>query len=250
MSHSPNSISEIERFLGRYREFESSWWQVRKNEDFEAFTSLINQYRVFRSKTADIKKKEVPFFNIFDILNIRHLEEVLHTPMLCHFLDPKGTHEHQDLFLHLFFEKVLGVNVDMTNISNVLVDEEFSTPHGRIDIFLRYNLNGKKHVLIIENKIYAGDQKEQLKRYYLFAKDFMELPDEQIQIIYLKPRVGEPSHYSIDKELFELLRSKNVLHLKGYREDIYPWLVACYDKVESPSIKAIIKQYSRIIKSL
>lgn len=116
-------------------------------------------------------------FNIFQITRIGEKEVTLHSRFIAELLNPRGTHKMDDVFLVHFMKMInshLERNHDFNQINNFsginvyveksigLINEDF-TKGGSIDILLRFN-NG--NYLIIENKIYAGDQKGQLRRYY------------------------------------------------------------------------------------
>lgn len=78
----------------------------------------------------------------------------------------------KDAFLREFI-KISDIDTEL-DTKEATVETEYSigyknndsTEGGRIDIFVYDN---KKNAIIIENKIYAGDQKNQLLRYYNYA---------------------------------------------------------------------------------
>ena len=83
-------------------------------------------------------------------------EVKLHSALICGFLNPLGKHYQGDVFLETFLESV-GLKAWFGNTSNAEVYKE----RKRIDIHIT---NGNRHI-IIENKIWAGDQDRQIERY-------------------------------------------------------------------------------------
>lgn len=108
----------------------------------------------------------------------------------------------------------------------------------------------RNYKLIIENKIYAADQKKQLDRYNQYLSAHLKLPAECMKILYLKPYAAPSSHESIDKDLYDSLRSQGLLLEVGYREHIKPWLEGIIDSIESGTVKSFINQYYQIIRFL
>ena len=70
-------------------------------------------------------------------------EVKLHSALICGFLDPLSNHYQGDVFLETFLECV-GLK-----------------EYKNIDIYIT---NGERHI-IIENKIWADDQPQQIQRY-------------------------------------------------------------------------------------
>ena len=107
-------------------------------------------------------------FNIFTVLEIGHLEKV-HSAILAELLNPNGSHGQKDGFLKLFY-KACNLNYDVSiekrrvvrnEVSVGLVSEDYCEG-GRIDLLVE--IEGENSI-VIENKIHALDQKNQLVRY-------------------------------------------------------------------------------------
>lgn len=238
-------------FLEKVHKFNEQWWAERFDVDTSQFQALKLRLLPFEEKLAEMRKKDSPDFNIFRILNVHHYEEVVHTPVLGHLLDPKGDHAQGSLFLDSFFDKVVGMsNFRYLDTQHFEIYEEMSTPYGRLDIVMHYNIGIQDYKLIIENKIYAADQKKQLDRYYRYLSAHLKLPAECMKILYLKPHAAQPSHESINKELYDSLRSQGLLLEVGYKEHIMPWLEGIIGSIESDTVKSFINQYYQIIRSL
>jgi len=82
-----------------------------------------------------------------------------------------------ECFIEMFCSPITRQNF---KIEKANIFTEYSTNEGRMDILIKDNNN---HAIIIENKIYADDQWEQLKRYKTFAQK--EYGERNYQILYL-----------------------------------------------------------------
>ncbi|MBO4840356.1 MAG: PD-(D/E)XK nuclease family protein [Bacteroidaceae bacterium] len=182
-------------------------------------------------------------FNLFTSLN-QSTSEIIHSRMIAELLNPKGTHGRGPLFLNKFMSLY---NFEFAfDIESVSVSTEFDigpisknfTSGGRIDILIT---DADNNALIIENKIYATDQKNQLLRYANYAKS----QKYNYRIVYLSLDCHEPSEFSTGKN------PKYDYVLFSYEEDIIPWLDYCM-QVCSPegTLFSSLFQYSQCIKEL
>lgn len=186
-------------------------------------------------------------YNLFSILNIERYE-LKHSALIANLLDPKGSHGCGDAFLRAFFEIALKERAypfeDCTHLHSYT--EYYTGPiagdtGGRIDILVKSSHYG----LIIENKIYAGDQDKQLIRYDNYGKEVFGA--DGYLLVYLT-LYG----YDASKESTATKSAEEVGYLRlSYAEDILRWLEQCarlaYDK---PLVRESLNQYIRTIKQL
>ena len=112
-------------------------------------------------KYAKLEETAQSSFNIFSILRQESEEVALHSRFLTELLNPKGSHKCGNIFQILFMKMILGDN--WKDGEPLFAQYEVSVGDlGRIDILLK----GSQHIYVIENKIYAEDQPEQLQRYF------------------------------------------------------------------------------------
>ncbi len=193
-------------------------------------------------------------FNIFTLLRKSSDEVAVHSRFLAELLNPNGNHG-MSIFQRLFIEKVINAIIETNNeeyqwqrekiAPNNRFSCSFEKSHGkfgRIDILLE----NKEKIIVIENKIYAEDQKKQLERYYnaCLEKGFRH---ENIYVIYLNLCGDEISNYGKGN------LSKHDFAQISYKEDILPWLECCLetDEVKQfPHIEQTIIQYCTLIKKL
>lgn len=204
--------------------------------ELNTITTLLSQINIINKKYDDIAKITGENFNIFQILQIESDEVRLHSRFIGELLNPKGRHNQGILFLKLFIEK-FGFN-DYTHeqLENTYVKIEESVGElGRIDIVLK-PYNGKE--IVIENKIFAIDQPEQLLRYR------NAYPNAHLLYLTLDGKIpnGDSSGHLISKIDFWCI---------SYKSDILLWLEDCHkSSYNLPLIRETLAQYIYIIKYL
>ena len=201
-------------------------------------------------------------FNIFSVLGLETSEVRTHSAFLASLLNPNGDHGVSKVFLDAFVNAMHYEELQL-NTKESSVDVEYDTGNGRIDILISDN---NKKAIIIENKIYAGDQPEQMKRYYDYAKSEFT---NGFRLLYLTLDGHNPSKESTDElqtNQFNRLAYRNTFPLNEETQlesqelakdgnlvdnDILIWLEECvkiaYDK---PLVRETIIQYIQLIKSL
>ena len=224
---------------------------------------------------------ESPDFNLFKVLGIHSREVKTHSALLANLFDPNGTHGQGDLFLRAFleygagegeflppeyanlstreWESVCEVSIQAVrqvetdgeeNIENIEVSPQTDT--GRLDIVLRNpNPNRRDRALIvIENKIYARDQEEQLIRYESWLQANRAFWPRQA-LLYLtldgrepkkKPsRCRKPGDPESDAPAHACI---------SYREHIREILASTVGKINSQLVATVVRQYLDLIPRL
>lgn len=219
---------------------------INKNE----IKNIFDRVSSIRSKYDEIEEITGSKFNIFKILKVSKEETRTHSAFLAEMLNPKGSHGMGTIFLKLFLQKI-GLqekyDFDNGNIDDISVKKEKFigyinkdyTEGGYIDIFIKIN----DYAIIIENKIYASDQKNQLLRYYNYKnKKFTK----GFKILYLTLFGKEASEYSCNNKI----TSKDYISI-SYKEFIIEWLHQCKKEVTSkPILRETISQYINLTKQL
>ena len=249
-----NELNQIVTFLEKYKSFQSRHLDEKISHYKSDLGNLLNGYKKRKINFNARDRKEAIRFNIFDILNIRSAETKTHTPFLKNLLDPNGTHGQGNLFLHTFLQNFIPknktANFDLKNIGDYNVIEEKATRGGRIDIYIDSLDISKKFGIVIENKIYAGDQPKQLERYYDYLKKTKGLSNKQIIMLYLTVDGSNPSQYSITETLRTRLFSEGILKNISYKTDIKNWLDQSSREIKAPKVKKLICQYLETINHL
>jgi hypothetical protein len=210
--------------------------------ELHQYKNLLDQVNAINTRYKKINELTGENFNVFRILKLESSEVRMHSAFLAELLNPKGTHGQKDVFLKLFVEAFC-FKKKLIETENCAVEiekhtgflNETQTEGGRIDIFItdRY----KNHI-VIENKIYAGDQKNQLVRYHKYSPNS--------NLIYLTLFGTEPSIESRG-----ILEIDNHYKCCSYTTDIYNWLEKCRKEVTIlPILRESITQYLNLIKYL
>ncbi len=244
------TIKQFKTLLTEYRKLENTFWQECFEADKSQFKAFQQIFRPFDARMQELLTVETPFYNVFDILNVSRYEEKVHTPFICHLLNPKASHEQKALFLDIFLRNVLELPMSYKDFTFFTINEELSTTDGRIDIIIEFKVAGRSKAIIIENKIYAGDQESQLERYHNYLVNRLHLNQNDVKLIYLTPQGTKPGPLSISPNLAKELRGSGQLVEIGYRQHIIPWLIDCYQKIKSPRVQQILHQYIKTIESL
>ena len=134
---------------------------------------LVDSYVLKRKEIEKVYENSGILYNIFDVLKLSSSEVRLHSSILASLLGASN-HGAKSAFLKEFLRiPVLAQNEWFVDLSKVIIEVEkyigpkTETTGGRIDLFLT---DGKKS-LIIENKIYAYDQENQILRYHNYKPD-------------------------------------------------------------------------------
>ena len=245
-------ITNIEALICEYEMVKLNFEQERISEDVPKYNALLDDYSAMRKEYFSWNRKKAERYNIFQVLNIRHAETKTHTPFLINLLNPKGSHAHGLLFFDLFINTIAPENKKHLyrdlKISNLRVKEEKCTEDGRLDIIIESFGTNKPFVIVIENKINAKDQREQLSRYYSHCKK-SGYTDDNILLIYLTKCRKEASDSSMPFLERERLKEANVLVNMSYRQDMKNILKAYIKQLESKKVKFITRQYLEIIRT-
>ena len=199
--------------------------------------NLLIQVSIINKKNNEILDATGGRFNMFRLLGVNHYENT-HSSILAEFLNPNGSHGLKSIFLKSFIDiEVLGDFSEVFDFNGSTIQTEAPTGNGRIDILIE-DSNG--HAIIIENKIYAVDQWEQLKRYNEFG--LQKYGNGNYKIFYLTLYGTEASEHS----------RKDVEYIQiSYASHIIIWLEHCVNlSSRFPLVRETINQYINHIKHL
>lgn len=206
-------------------------------------------YKVSKLVDADRKiqeerRKRGEKFNVFNVLGLWSEEVRLHSAFLSELLNPNGNHGLNDKFLKAFIEiacKGFDINTEYCTITAEYYIGAVTTDGqrgGRIDILIR---SGNR-AIIIENKIYAGDQVKQLIRYENFAKD----NNLDFQLLYLTLYGDNAADDSCVNGEYKVSYEPI-----SYSQHIIRWLDRCIEfSSRQPLVRETIYQYQTLVKQL
>lgn len=202
-------------------------------------------------KKSEVEKAEAhkrgEHFNIFNVLDLTSDETRTHSAFIAELLDPNGSHGLGDQFLQSFVNTIDCLKSWHFDTQSAKVHKELSiggknedcSEGGRIDIVVESN--GK--AIIIENKIYAGDQEKQLVRYYNYGtKNY----SNGIRLLYLTLNGEDASEYSHEK-----LVINEDYYAIAYNHEISDWLQRCIEfSARQPLVRETLIQYQNLINQL
>jgi len=131
-----------------------------------------NSLHRFVANNNDLEELEAQL-NSFNPLKILRIEnhEIRHSNILAWLLDPNGNHNLGSAFFKKFISEViinnenLETDLEIFHVQDMpLTDLNVEREWNNIDILLSSNTS--KVVILIENKVKAGESKGQLNRYY------------------------------------------------------------------------------------
>ncbi|WP_278909532.1 PD-(D/E)XK nuclease family protein [Leyella stercorea] len=220
--------------------------------------NILSQVRIVSRKIKEQRKEKFERgenYNIFNDLGFMSDEVHLHSMFLANLLNPKGSHGQRGKFLEAFLKMLQksfpAISADrlVLDTANASVEVEkyigrqTDSEGGRIDIYL----TDGKHSIIIENKIYAGDQHHQMLRYWNYEMSQKgDDTEKSFVLIYLTLDGCSPSKESLGEDLKE-----NDIVCLSYKSDIREWLDRCVELASrTPLVRETINQYISTIDIL
>lgn len=225
-----------------------------------ATSILLTRVSEIRMKHELIAELTGENFNVFSILGLQSYENRTHSAFLRELLDPCGSHGMGDAFLKAFIRLLrakfselsafnLGNQIEELPIAAKVVTEfhlgyksEDLSEGGRIDLVISPDAGGWR--ILIENKVYAGDQECQLVRYHN--------SDQSALLLYLTLEGSEASDYSVSNKANnqKLIAWEDYIPI-SYRNHILAWLEDCAKEASSrPLVRETLVQYAHLIRTL
>lgn len=179
-------------------------------------------------------------FNVFTTLLAIGDETRLHSRFIAHLLNPKANHDCGSLFLDLFLDVICEKNTELRDVISEIKGsecleartEKSTDGKRRIDIYLQFN----KFKIAIENKIWAGEQGDQIADYATFISS-----DKINNFLFYLTLDGKESQTAAGRDYFRI----------SYAEHINAWLKKSLKALEAqPNICHVVKQYHNVVKKL
>jgi len=212
---------------------------------------------------VDRTKKEVdrlvaPDFNLFSILGA---DEVRLSNMISSLLNPTSEHGQGDRFLQAFMDVLHEVVTKKQALGDYQIGEvlcqqiqqewrcnptsikvaleqttsSIAASSRRMDILV----SGNDFGLMIENKPWTWDQKDQLADYYVHLSNCFN----GSIMVYLSPSGTDPSEWSLPKQKMGELKKDGQLIVIGYRPHLIKWLRKCHATAEADRVRWVIGDF-------
>lgn len=176
-------------------------------------------------------------FNLISIMKMENNERYTHSAIIAELLNPDGSHGYDNRFLKLFLETV-GYShfspdvclVSVEHYAGVQSTDDFSS-RTFVDIVIRNNCNQE---ILIENKIWAGDQFKQLER------TLQSATAADAKVIYLTPFGNEyTQNASVEYDRV------------SYQKHISEWLTKCIlESSQTPIVSHSIMVYKNLVDKI
>lgn len=179
-------------------------------------------------KTKNEIKENALNFNIFSALGVLR-KETFQSRFLAYLLNPKEQHCQDAIFLNKFLERLDIPAIDLQNIQ--ITPEYDAGAFGRMDIVITCQENN--WIVVIENKIDAGEGEQQLERYSNWLKEqkyklkklifltptghesVTAIKDSYRQFSYLElAEIFEPSLNTITANVVRVVLEQYIINLK------------------------------------
>lgn len=200
-----------------------------ENQTLNLLKNIIeNRDKIFES-INEAKEKLIPIINLINILGNTYYE-VSNSSLLYNILKIKFKYDNKEInfakdFSEYIIKEKLGndsVNINSSNISVYREERPSIESKSRMDLFI----NSNNFEIIIENKIGASDQPNQLKDYYDNRINENKNNDKikgNIFIVYLTRYGYKPSEISIKENERKKLEKENKICYLSH-DDIAKWI--------------------------
>jgi PD-(D/E)XK nuclease superfamily len=216
-----------------------------KYADFtEQFTSLRTELGRLSNLAEENARKHAANFNIFWVLGVHRREVQTHSAFLAELLDPKGAHGQGFVFLERLlqycrrFPDFPQVTHSMLENAKWEITTEKTADGCRLDIVVECR-EEPRFLMVIENKVGASEQPDQIKRYGQWITEKQECPPERCALLYVTPH-GDRSATAGDTKYFRI----------SYHRDIVAWLRSAAGKDSPYLLRKLIEQYIDVIGEL
>ena len=201
------------------------------NNFFYELKLIYNKYKLLDKMKSD--------FNIFSQLLNPYDEVNLHSKLIYSILnDCKFKKEFVLSFLKTT-DIISADDVSPNDFKIIDVEREKIFSNGRLDLFISCKVKDKNYVIIIENKIFARDQYEQIDRYIEFANNYQADIKKIFYLTLLGNAPSEDSASNLDQ-----------VNLISYDNEILTWIENCIKiSAREPALREVI-QYADLLEKI
>lgn len=204
---------------------------TRQSDEVEAFFGEFETVRQASSVNA-------PDFNVFDFIAP---DELRLSTILADLMNPRGSHDQGDLFLKGFLGtiehagniellgSVDGRTCTVVRESPTRADEG----GGSLDIEIDFGDIG----VGVENKPWAGETKDQLKKYLAHLR--RNYPRKHVLVFLSRPNY---EIRTLGSDLTPLKRSGEFVHLL-YTREMLEWLDGCIARCQSGRVRHFLEDF-------
>ncbi len=223
--------------------------RARRGEYERLLQELIPGLEEARARERELDRKLARRFNVFKYLRT---DELGLSQLIADLLDPGPSAQHGQgpVFLNAMLD-ILSETGEVarapfgkqraTVATTAKVVTELGIPNGFIDITVDIEFDDAPFCLAFENKPYAGDGDDQLKRYLKYLDKRYET---RFLLVYLPPYDREPDDTSLPPEDREYWRDRGqfrVMPYSGGEVSLEGWFAACRNRCEAKRLKPYLE---------
>jgi hypothetical protein len=226
--------SSLDRFFQRLTErIQASKFATTKHYE-RGLKDFFTNFSFRRKALLSVKKEaDILLSSDFNVFHFIAPDENKISDILADMMNPCGRHGQSDVFLREFLSTLQekGVALDIDSLLNIptairATREVLISGYRRIDIIVEFR---GQIAIGIENKPWAGDQKDQVKDYCAY----LDSKSRNYYLVYLQGEGVEPSDYSVDFETLKKLKENGRLITMSYSEDMKEWISRCHMRCKS-----------------
>lgn len=246
-----NQVDEqVARMTGLFERY-TALQRTRDAAFMTRFQAFVPGFQAALRSADEIHRASAPGFNIFTFLKVAE-SELMHSDFLAFLLNPRKEHAQGNAFLKAFFQMLTEKNIrsEKSSIPPLplppdpfekgywQVDREaFFTSQDQeynyLDIVLSNPVIGARY--IIENKVNADEQPNQISRYYNHLEQGKDSAPYR-GVLFLT-RSGYAAGTANGATYYRL----------SYRDDIHRWLDIALEEVKAPTVRETVKQYIALV---
>jgi hypothetical protein len=236
-----SEVAQYQVFFERWRNEIIKPNLEHHSEFLNPFIRFRDEYMAMKAETERISLIRAPGYNVFSLLGVSR-NELKHSTFLANLLDPHGSHGQGALFLYSFLEYCVNLYSDFPfssedkNSGKWSIIPELGIINGRLDIAIMNAYNGI--LILIENKVDAYEQSDQLARYWEWMVNKND--DFKFQALIFLTISGYEASSSGAHPYYRL----------SYHQDIPAWLEPLIIQIQAPGVREVVRQYMEIIHVL
>lgn len=203
------------------------------------FSGLFDYVGKIEKKQREQKARGLNDYNMVNVVRKAHAEVGMHSNIIYSLLDPEGLHYQGRLFLDIFIESVLGIEIDEFGDLISVNAEEHTQEKRRID----FTIKSKKFYIGIEMKVNASDLNNQISDYHMHLIREAINDNGQTVIFYYLTKYGKkpPKNSAVD------IKTKNI----SFDKEIINWINICKREVcNITNLNLALDQYSQIVRKI
>jgi len=222
---------------------------VNTEINMDKIDTFLREFNQYKSIQKAQRTRGLNDFNIFTTLLNKSDEVRLHSRFLQFLLNPTADHYQGSLFLDIFLAEC--------NLQRFFDSTEACTVHKEYRCIVLYITDGSKHI-IIENKIYAGDQDKQIQRYIETIKEENKEDafSDKLVVIYLSldrkiPSKSSLGNFSVKNGFITRNDERYPFQALTYNTHILNWIESSQTQVSNiTNLSVGLSQYKDVILKL